>query len=103
MIDLDVRLTAFCAAQKANPNYPIIRKRVSEYHAGTVHFMLLMPICRSSLRKIKTLDKNIRTISEDVYRHAENAGHTGTLLCLMRRMGYVPYWGMVFFQRFLKY
>ena len=103
MMDLDIRLATFCAAQKANPNYPIIRKRVSEYHAGTVHFMLLMPICRSSLRKIKTLDKNIRTISEDVYRHAENAGHTGTLLCLMRRMGYVPYWGMVFFQRFLKY
>ena len=103
MIDLDIRLATFCAAQEANPNYPIIRKRVSEYHAGTVHFMLLMPVCRNSLREIKALDKNIRAISEDVYRYAENAGHTGALLRLMRWMGYVPYWGMIFFQRLLKY
>ena len=103
MMDLDIRLATFCAGQEANPNYPLIRKRVSEYHAGTVHFMLLLPIRRSSLQKIKALDKSIRAISEDVYRYAENAGHTGTLLRLMRRTGYLPYWGMVFFQKLLKY
>ena len=100
---LDVRLAEYCAGQMNNPNYPIIRKRVSEYHAGTVHFMLLLPICRKSLREIKDLDKRIRAVSEDVYRFAEHAGHTGALLRLMRRTAYVPYWGMLFLQGMLKY
>ena len=103
MVDLDVRLAAYCASQEKNSNYPIIRKRISEYHAGTVHFMLLMPICRKSLKEIKELDKKIRAISEDIYRFSENAGHTGTLLRIMRRTGYLPYWGMIFFQNLLKY
>ena len=103
MVSLDIRLAEYCAGQKQNPNYPLIRKRVSEYHAGTVHFMLLLSICRKSLREIKELDKKIHSISEDTYRFAENAGHTGTLLRVMRRTGYLPYWGMVFFQNKLKY
>ena len=103
MIRLDVRLAEYCAGQINNPNYPLIRKRVSEYHAGTVHFMLLLPVCRKSLRQIKDLDKTIRALSGDVYRFSENAGHTGTLLRLMRRTAYLPYWGMVFFQSRLKF
>lgn len=103
MINLDLHLAGFCAAQKATPNYPIIRKRISEYHAGTVHFLLLMPINRNSFKEIKELDQKIRFVSEDVYRLSENAGHTGTLLRLMRRTAYLPYWGMILFQGLLKY
>ncbi|MBQ7656687.1 MAG: glycosyltransferase family 2 protein [Clostridia bacterium] len=103
MIGLDERLAAFCARQESSPNYPIIRKRVSEYHAGTVHFMLLLPVCRESLREIKALDKRVRAISEDVYRFSGQAGHTGALLRVMRRTGYLPYWGMKFLQGKLKY
>lgn len=103
MIGLDIRLAEYCAGQKKNPNYPIIRKRISEYHAGTVHFMLLLPVCRKSLKEIRELDERIRAISADVYRFSENAGHTGRLLRIMRRTGYLPYWGMVFFQSLLKY
>lgn len=103
MIDNDLRLAAYCAEQETNLNYPIIRKRVSEYHAGTIHFMLLMPICRSSLREIKELDQKVRAVSRDVYHFSENAGHTGLLLRIMRRTAYLPYWGMVFFQKMLKF
>jgi len=102
-IGLDVRLAEYCASHRENPNYPIIRKRVSQFHAGAVHAMLLLPVCRKSLKEIKETDERIRGISEDVYRFAENEGHTGGLLRLMRRTAYLPYWGMVFFQNRLEF
>ena len=103
MVELDASLAVFCSAQQENPNYPIIRKRVSEYHAGTIHFMLLLPVCSKSLCEIKTLEKRIRNISEDVYAFAEQAGNTGKLLRVMRRTGYFPYWMTVLLQGMLKY
>lgn len=92
MVENIITLAEFAKEQQGNPNEPVIVRRVGEYYAGTIRFLMFHPASKQVLEKIKDLEQRIMEISPGVYKAAELGGKVGKMLSIMRKTGYHPYW-----------
>lgn len=89
-------LTRFCAEQSSSDNYNYICFRVAAYFCAALRALLLLPISKESLIKIKDYEKLIDSICHDVYLEVVNVGGMGKLVKYMRLTHYSIYWLLKF-------
>ena len=73
-----------------NSNY-ILSCAVDKYRVG-VKAVLLAPASHNTLEKVKNYEREVGSLSSQVYNLAEKYGKLGLFLWLCRRTNYVAYW-----------
>ncbi len=91
----------FCESHKECEGYDYILRRTSVYYMSAFKLFLILPTSRKNLRALKTYERKARTIWPDIYYEAEVTSRTGSLLSIMRKTNYLPYWLFTYASRYL--
>lgn len=94
-LDVCEDIVKFCASQKLNKNYKYILYRSATYYRNTYMALLLLPICKNSMIRIKKYEEKICNISPEIIEKASNIGKKGLLIKLIRKSKYILYWLLV--------
>ena len=95
----------FCSKAKNDgcPNYNYILMQTARCYCGTVKTLLMNPLNKDNLHKVKLYEKNAKQKYKDVYRYATKIGKMGKCLLLLRVSFYSLYWTIRFVpERYLK-
>ena len=85
-------LTRFAVGIRQTPNYEYLSHRIAGIDARGVKTILLHPVNRANKIKLVQFEREIRSISADVYRKETRMGKTGKLVAFLRATGYTAYW-----------
>ena len=85
-------LTRFAVQIRNLPNYEYLSHRIAGIDARGVKTILLHPVNRANQKKLVQFEREIRSISEDVYRKETRMGKTGQLVSFLRATKYIAYW-----------
>ena len=84
----------FCTKEKKGecPNYNYILMQTVRCYCGTVKTLLMNPLNKDNLRKIKEYEKHTKEYASDVYKAATKIGKMGKALYVLRKTHYCLYW-----------
>lgn len=95
----------FCTKAKTNKylNYNYILMQTARCYCGTVKTLLMNPLNKENLKRVKQYEKEVKFKNEDIYHCATKIGIMGKCLWILRRFNYILYWAIRFIpERFLK-
>lgn len=95
IIDLCIWQCEFYEEKKraVGKNLEYIARRIGgDSYQFALNTLLLLPVSRESLHKIKNFDKRIRSISVDIFRASEQYGRWKIVVKMLRKTGYIFYW-----------
>ena len=85
-------LCKFTSQQTANENYGYLRDRTTITYTHAIKTLLILPINRANLDKLKQYEARIKRIAPDVFADLTQYGKAGRLMKFIRGTGYAGYW-----------
>ena len=88
-------LMSFYKEQTDNNKY--LFSRVVRYYIVAVRTLLLFPVNRENLRRVREYEKRIKSEYPEIYDAADNRSAMGRFISLLRKTNYNIYWIVKFF------
>lgn len=84
----------FCSKVKKDecPNYNYILMQTARCYCGTVKTLLMNPLNKNNLLRIKEYEQEVKIQNSDVYNYATKIGKMGKALYVLRKSHYSLYW-----------
>lgn len=73
-------------------NIEIIKRYTAGKYRAGIKTILLAPVCKETLQRLKVYETEIGSLSSEIYEIAEKDGKLGLFLWLCRRTNYLAYW-----------
>lgn len=88
-LDIVKTLATFVEKHKHNDNYNYMLHRISAYYCWALRTILLQPISREVINQVKNFEREMQTISNDVFQYATSLGKTGKIVHFARCTNYI--------------